>query len=80
MSARSLLLAPALRRRLAAAAPYGAAELLVPARALLQQANQAHDAADLLHAPARELLQANQAPPVGGFQAAKYFTYVFFGE
>jgi hypothetical protein len=34
----------------------------------------------VLHAPARALLQDNQAPQVGGFQAARYFTYVFFGE
>lgn len=37
------------------------------------------NALEMLHAPTRALLQADRAPPVGGFQAARYFTYVFFG-
>lgn len=60
----------------------------MPARSLLLTSEvqrrsplaAAHGMGHVLHAPARALLQANQAPPVGGFQAARYFTYVFFGE
>lgn len=37
------------------------------------------DAASMLRQSARMLLQANRAPASGGFQAARYFTYVFFG-